>query len=229
MPLNRVHDPAIKPPTPANVQFAAVAIGPGGLPDILHSGVFFVDLVGVELRVSMLHLEMHHRLTCEPPRPGFFWVEGTIPRERARLLARFCKTVEKRYPDGAISYALKYYGDGLTESGEYVSTKGRGLTCSTFVLEIFRLQGLPLLDPASWPTRAGDRADQVRIVRAIKAVGAEPDHVEAVTKEIGCTRFRAEEVAAAATSESLPATFQYAEKLGRQVRAKVQKGSKKAD
>jgi hypothetical protein len=175
----------------------------------------------------MLHLEGHHRLTCEHPDQRFYWVELSVKHERLRLLARYCRTIENRYPDGRFPYGLAYGGSGLTDSGEFLTSDGRGLTCSTFVAEVFRHQGLPLIEPATWPRgRPDDLAAQRAIVAQMKAQGADADHVAAVEREIGCARFRAEEIAAAGVSDSPPITFEQAEGTGQQIRSMILAGDR---
>ena len=219
MPLRRVHALSEKPLS--QMQYAAIGVGPGASPDILHCGIFFVDTRGPD-NVMLLHLKFHHDLACEAPPPEYLWVELTIPTERARVLARFCRAIEKRYPDGRFPYGLKHDG-AFDDSGQYLSNEGKGLTCATFVLAVFAKQGVHLVDSAGWVSRKDDKAAQTKLVDLLIKVGAEASHVDAVRKEIGCVRFRSEEVAAAGASEPLPVSFEQASRVGALVREKLLK------
>jgi len=210
------------------------------LPGVLHAGVLFFDIRGKH-EVMLLHLGMHHALRCEEP-TGYHWVELSIIPERARLIARLCRKIEQRYPDGKLKYALSYTGGAFAADGAYLTESGRGLTCVTFVLAVFAGQGVSLIQSDAWPVRDEDKKAQLAIVALIESEmkknqagleGAEleaarkedHEHLEAVRKEVGCARFRAEEVAAAGASPSTPADFTYSSSQGVIVKKMLLKAS----
>jgi hypothetical protein len=227
MPDRRVHSLSKKPLK--EIRYAAIAICDGGVKDILHAGVLFTDVRGAE-QIMMLHLRTHHALELIDPLRDealqryvrFHWVELAIPPERLRLISRLCRTIERRYPDGKLAYAVRYKGGTFsTETGEFLSGEGLGLTCATFVLAVFASQGWRLLDPATWRERKEDRAAHAKLVEIIRGPGGDPKHADIVKSEAGCARIRSEEVAAAATSDAPPANFEFASKVGLEIRTMV--------
>jgi hypothetical protein len=151
-------------------------------------------------------------------------VQPGIHATKARILARLCKLLADKYRGRrpSIAYALRYEGGKFEpESGSFLTEKDRGLTCATFVLAIFATRGIPLLRTEEWPPRPDDEAWQRAVVEMLREGGAEAEHIAAVEQEIGCARFRPEEVAAAGTSSELPASFGYASRVGEAIVRKL--------
>lgn len=90
-----------------------------------------------------------------------------------------------------------------------MATSDTAESCATFVLAIFQSLQLPLVDLRSWPTRPEDVPWQEKIVAYLRSSSnpATQAHAERVAQDIGCARLRPEEVAAAASATSLPASF----------------------
>jgi hypothetical protein len=86
-------------------------------------------------------------------------------------------------------------------------------------MAVFASRGVPLLRLDEWPHRPEDRVWQQKIIDQLRMTHHPrmEDHVSAVEKELGCARFRPEEVAAAGTSTELPAGFEYAERVGQKI------------
>jgi len=182
--------------------------------------------------VRFLHLAWHHDLRVGPPTKALNWAEPKVPQEKARILARLCKLVGEKYT-GAFGKKLCYavrYTDGRFDpnSGEFLTRDGRGLTCATFVMAMFRTYEVPLVLQDEWPkNREGDNAWHEKIVRGLTEDKADESHIEAVRNESDCARYRPEEVAAAALAEGLPAGFQFAESTGLLIVDHLRKGSPK--
>jgi hypothetical protein len=95
--------------------------------------------------------------------------------------------------------------------------ESNGLTCSTFVIEVFRSAGIELLRYSDWPhNRDGDDKWHDHIVAEIRRKDAE--HANAIAKEKGCARFRPEEVTGTCASKTLPASFSSTEVKGIELR-----------
>src|SRR5262249_27060853 len=119
----------------------------------------------------------------------------------------------------SIGYALRYDPHALFDpvTGRLTLPEGRGLSCSTFVLVLFRSARFPLIDTTGWPiTRPGDREAQEKILNILERTCPDPDHVEGVRQEIqkGCERVRPEEVAGAALFDAPMVPYPDAEDAG---------------
>jgi hypothetical protein len=95
-------------------------------------------------------------------------------------------------------------------SGELLSTTGRGLSCATFVLAVFASLGIDILDLKTWKVREDDSVWQKQIVDiGRKMRPTAEDHWDyLITKELGCIRYRPQEVAVGATADEFPACFE---------------------
>jgi hypothetical protein len=184
-----------------------------------HTGVVYRDFDG---RLLLLHQAWHHETRNEPLGEArtdvggpFSCVSPDIDQDRARNLAALCELVAST--GEPIAYALREDPEALFDehTGRLTLPNGKGLSCSTFVMALFRSARLPLLDTTDWPLdRPGDRAFQELVVHILERTGADPDHVAAVRTELGCARIRPEEVAGAALFSVLPVRHASAECAG---------------
>lgn len=126
-------------------------------------------------------------------------------------MAAFCRKVW-RQNGRSLPYAFSAPNDCFDqETGRYLFGTGRlGLTCATFVIAVFQATGLSMIDLQSWPPRDEDAAWQRQMLRRLADHGAAPEHLASVQKEVGCARFRPEEVGGAAAADAWPATFEEA-------------------
>ena len=162
--------------------------------------------------VRLLDLAWHHRLRNDPPDDErYLWIDPTIPTVRLRQVAAMCRKVW-RSNEQYIPYAFSQPNDFFdVETGACLLGPTRfGLTCATFVLAIFEVVGLRLVQYETWPTgRDGDVEWQQQIVALLQQLNppASPEHISAIKQEVGTARFRPEEIAGAATVLPLPASF----------------------
>jgi hypothetical protein len=76
-----------------------------------------------------------------------------------------------------------------------------------------------LVDYSTWPlNRPGDAEWQQSMISLLRGRAPE-EHVKAVEQDVGCARYRPEEVAGAATVHPLPAGFAIAAERGQQILA----------
>lgn len=167
-----------------------------------------------------LHLAFHNDLMDDDsPQPGTFRVVSSVPLEDLTDVALIARLVAKRHVEGGLPYAFEA-GASFDENGSLTLGKSLGLTCATFVLAIFDAAHVRLLDAATWKTRSAKRAEedkkaQESLVNYLRR--KDPAHSERVEAEIGCTRFRGEEVAAASGLAHRPVNFSTAEIAGAEV------------
>jgi len=206
--------------------WVVVAVGEPNL-DQRHIGVMHRDSNG---QLQFLHLAWHCRLQNDDHRPEYLslWVAPSVPAERQRIIAAFCRRVWRKNERDGIPYAFSNPQDSLDPAtGEFLVGPTRfGLTCSSFVLALFHAAGLQLAVYESWPAdRAGDREWQQSIIAELESKHTEQRHIDHLRSEIGAVRFRPEEVAASAAHAPPPAEFQRAEPLGQQILNRIREAA----
>lgn len=196
-----------------------------------HVGVCYVPPNGAELR--HLHLAFHHDLRDDAWEESGLHVVSALSWIEARQLRRMAELVARRKAEGAppMPYAFDRGRARLDERGGLVLAGSRGLTCASFVMVLFAAASVPLLEDSSWEVRTAERsrADEAA-QRALLGYlrGRDPTHAAAVERELGCTRFRAEEVAAASGLQR-PVGFLVAERAGRELLAELGGPGSKGD
>jgi hypothetical protein len=168
-----------------------------------------------------LHLAFHHRLCDEPwaSTPAKWVVPAYAdPTHSVRTLAAL---LARRHEDGQVPYALDPANASIDPAnGEVRLRESLGLTCSTFVVRLFEGARVPLVVESSWQTRTDARREedlnaQTRLVSYLRKY--DEAHAQAVAAQVGCTRIRAEEVAAASGLPGQPKHFAEVEAPGRQL------------
>jgi hypothetical protein len=175
----------------------------------LHSGIFY--RLGREPG-RILHLAWHLKLQVDDAGSGAWWVVApTLSRaQKAAVVAR-AGLVARRHADGALPYGFDLDGVTIDADGA-VDLGGRvGLTCATFVQVLHAAAGASLLATDSWDQRqparrAEDTRAQTRLVAALEP--HHPRQAARVRAQVGATRIRAEEVAAASGLTHRPAEYQ---------------------
>lgn len=214
--MDRVHSQQERPVS--EVEFAAIAIR-SITPTQRHIGVLHCR--GDSSPTLMLHLAWHQDVRNHEPGNDYLWIAPAIPARRLRQVAARCRQLWRANRRG-IPYAFSPPNACFDErTGEYLfGPTQHGLTCASFVLAVFQVAGLRLVDEDSWPTsRAGDREWQESILGALEnsSPPASQEHLEAVRSELGSVRIRPEEVAGSGTVSPLPASFRIAEERATQI------------
>lgn len=211
----RGHDDTPEPTTAVTISRGAVGA---------HIGIRYATSDGSR----HLHLAFHHDLRDEGwadadaqwIAPGF-----SDPLGMVRTLAAL---VGNLYRDGQVPvpYALRPANAAFNSStGTILLNDSIGLTCSTFVLRLFASAHVSLVDEPSWDTGRSpsrveeDNAAQRQLVEYLRK--SYKQHADAVESEIGCTRIRAEEVAAASNSQNPPVKFEDVQRAASQLLAQL--------
>jgi len=172
----------------------------------------------------ILHLAFHLKLSDQDLHASDFrvWVDPALPPSRGKWVAAFCRRVAKVNRHRGIPYAFSHPNRCFNVAlGTYLFGPQRhGLTCSTFVLAVFSAMRVHLIDyNEDWPERPGDKVAQAELVDLLKKTGADPEHVDTVSKQIGSVRYSPEDVGGAASVYPPPATFERAQEAAEAVRA----------
>jgi hypothetical protein len=200
----------------------AVAAKPGR-----HAGVVYRAANGSP---ALLHLANHLDLqNDEPAPPRYVWVEPALEYEDAVSLAGYCRLVWQALSGRrGIPYGLRYDEDvGFDpDTGDLIcGDDGRGMTCATFVVHLFRSAGNPLLYGNEWPNdRPGDRERQEELIAMLRRMG-DPEYqrqADLISGQVGCPRIRPEEVAGACLETELPAHFDACERNGQYILSLIQ-------
>jgi hypothetical protein len=202
-----LHDPKEKPYKNTGPLGIAVQIGPG----TKHVGILFRRTVGRRVgELQLLHLANHHDVRCSAPTNRCAWTRLEIDPIREALVAQLCELLEEEYINNPtatrskLGYAFHYRGETFDPtSGIFVTKDGYGLTCATFVLAVFASYGVYLLHLSSWESRPEDVEWQRQVIAYMKRESIDPKHIKFIEEEVGCCRFRPEEVAAAGTVDAL--------------------------
>lgn len=173
----------------------------------LHVGIGY----RIESDLRLLHLAWHLKLTDAPlcDDPNYLGIRPNIPVMRQEEVALAC---ERIYATNGRSVPYSFSApngcfDATTGDALFGPTK-TGLTCATFVLAVFDSVGISLLKYDSWPAkREGDDEWRAFVIEELGKAKANAAHLDAVLRESPGTRYRPDDVAAAAAAYPPSATF----------------------
>lgn len=144
-------------------------------------------------------------------------MSNLIKVERETFLTQLFPIIESN-PNG-LPYSINYRPyDYLDESGQLVNLEvGEGLTCATFILELMKNLGYPLIKSETWMIREEDQKWRDFILKCLKS-SCEEQHITNQYVE-QTARFRPEEVAAAAAIYNrTEQEFREIEPIGKQIK-----------
>lgn len=163
-----------------------------------HVGLVFTDAQKV---IRVVHLAWHKSVKVDVfPDPERCWIATIpdLPPTTAKTFVGVLRKIAKRQPH--IPYGINVLAafGSFSDSGDYRAPKGSdGLTCATFVSELFRAIGAKLVIETTWPE--GVNTDWANgVVELLKETGASEEHVAAVQANLNGIRIRPEELGAAA-------------------------------
>lgn len=163
---------------------------------------------------QVTHLAWHHQLRVEsiPAELKTCWICTTmqLPPAASKAVVAVVRAVSKKRPQvnyGVNAIAAK---GSFAVNGSYRPPRGSdGLTCATFVVEILRAAGIPLVKYETWQSGPENTAWGERVCEGLVASRVPQDHLDAVRRNIGGMRLRPFEAAAAAMlpPRELPADY----------------------
>jgi hypothetical protein len=204
---------------PAEAAVVTVMQGPVGA----HVGLLYQadDDGGRRYLELAWHLQMRDE---EVPPPEAFWVEPRLTKHQLADIAYSALMIARRQHRGFVPYAFDPADSRFDAQGALRLNKSLGLTCATFVLRVLAHAGIQLLNEPTWNERSEmrrleDDSAQRKLVAYLRKNPDWRSHAALVAAEVGCTRFRAEEVAAVSGMTGHPIAFERAEPAGRRVLA----------
>lgn len=178
---------------------------------------------------QVLHLAWHRRLSVDrvPDELKQCWSAEpcNLPQSAGKQVVAFVRAVAKR--GAKINYAVNFIAskDSFSSNGTYKPPKGsHGLTCASFVLEVFRGGKIPLVRSDTWRDEPMNIDWGNRVCAQLeKDKDVDPGHVEAVRKTVSGFRLRPFEVAGACRLplKDLPASFEAVQEPATQVEAEL--------
>lgn len=149
------------------------------------------------LMIGDLQNHLISRRADARPSESLFWIAPDLSQEDQRILAA---KVDAWLDDnaGKIPYSVAHPGGVIFKDNIWVGKEpGQGLTCATFIVELFNELGIPFINVGTWKVRSGDTEWAERILEAISH-SMSPEHVEAQRNRIGnSVRVRPADIAAA--------------------------------
>lgn len=210
--------------------YFAIAVGIDG--NFSHSSIVYkwnneiktLDFYLGKIRSSLSYGDLGHK--------GFVYVKYNkeqITDDFAIQIPSLCELVIEK--NSVLNFGITFNKSKFDEEGYLILQDGDfGLTCSTFILSIFESVGITLVDQNSWNERQTDIDWQEYVLAFFKEKNAEnPNKVfEEIIKHfesnIGCFRFRPEEVASSSSSNIIPAEFDFCAQHGEQIIFAIERG-----
>jgi len=155
---------------------------------------------------KLLHLAWHYILKKEDPSKVYLWMEIPFDELNQINTAAFLESIYDSNPDG-IPYGICIDGTRFEADGAFFFLeKGAGLTCATFVMQVFQHLGYNIIDKDCWEFRDSDKEWQNQIIDDLENYGAPKEYITYQRNKIqgGVARFKPEEVAVASVLSSPP-------------------------
>lgn len=164
----------------------------------------------VDGTTKFLHLESYNTLSRDLPNQDYIWVDVDLDEIVKITLIAMCELIYNQNQN-SIPYGISMNKTAFDTNGNFVKeTEYGGLTCATFVMQVFKSQSIDLIDFTNWPIRAEDKAWQVYIIKLLKkhipqlltAKNFLSEQMNEIAQDI--QRYRPEEVAAASALPNPP-------------------------
>lgn len=183
--------------------------------------------VGVIYRIDdavwFLHLAWHFDLRNEPVRADYHWgMCGLFVDDDLNGQVFAARLLNVANNKGVIPYGFYADGNAFDENGRFVSfpDPGMGLTCASFVIQLFQSFGHEICDISGWQTREDDEAWQAEIIALIRE-NISQERAQEVEAYVGRHRIRPEEAAAAVLNRAPPLEFDRAMSLAAEINAQI--------
>ncbi len=189
-----------------------------------HAGVAYRSTDGT---IRFLHFANHESLRDETNLGSCAFAIPLMKEEDLEYLAGFCARVYRANQKGKLPYSFQFDMNlGFNpESGLIVINYNSGLTCSTFVVALFRSAGNPLVIPITWPRRADAAGIAARryLLNYWRQTGKQKyiTRADVIEPTIQTMRISPEEVAGACLQKKLPTGYFRAWENGRVILKRI--------
>ncbi len=179
-----------------------------------HIGILYNENINSPARI--LHLAWHYILIDEEPKNTYHWLDCGLDEINKAVLVAYCKEIIHVNGKDTIPYGIDITDKVFNPiTGEWApENENCGLTCSTFVMQVFSAQGHNILCKESWENRASDSRWQTNILNKLSENNISEKYIAKQKKNIGAFRFRPEEVAGSIPQCEYPVPFSKAVEFG---------------
>jgi len=193
----------------SEVEIVGIAIQPiSATPPQNHLAILYIDESN---NPKLLHINITGKLINNSPSNDFYWLDlgDTFDELNKNILAAHVMKVILANAESTFHYGFDTETKIIDpETGEFKKSMGGiGLTCATFVLEVFESCGMPLIKWKSWKKNQNSAIIWQRHMfeQYIRIPEIPKEVIERQQKNVGNRRYMPEEVAAA-TQLVRPAT-----------------------
>lgn len=166
-----------------------------------HCGIVF----NLHNELRILHLATHNKVQCDRNFGDFLcWIKPDIHPSLQEAFCAYLEIVGEAVDRGnnEIPYGFLYDDYARIEPDGTLILGGKkcGLTCATYVLTLFASKGFRLIDLDSWTSREEDKSWFYQIIKIfyvhfLNKQKMSLAHFKRLLSEIGCPRYRPEEIA----------------------------------
>ena len=195
-----------------------IAVAINGRNKAPHCGVVYTSATGA---VQLCDMQFEHQLAVGAPPDRYFWAEVKLEPEEVLQVAEFVEFIIEQHNLRPLPYSFLYTPDGFDVTGRI--RDGVGVTCATFIINIFDRLQLRLVDLTTWkPRPKQDAAFRQRIIGYATAIG-DLKLVQRLSVEQSSFRLKPWEVYGSVTHNRHPVRFCQAAKLAKTVSHLVNK------
>jgi hypothetical protein len=149
------------------------------------------------LKIGDLQNHLQTRRDVARPSSRVFWIAPDLNEEDQRILAA---TIDAWLDENEnkIPYSVAHPGGVVFRDKVWIGNEpGQGLTCATFIVELFNELGIPFINVETWQQRNGD-IEWAEWILSLLSENMTSEHIEAQKKKIGQNvRIRPSDIAAA--------------------------------
>ncbi|WP_156320517.1 hypothetical protein [Pseudomonas lini] len=163
-----------------------------------HLGIVFNE-TGGRLRLLELRWHLDLMVTDLPVESCWIVTSVDIPPTASKQVVAKIRAISRKLPK--INYGIDFIAaKGSFQGTVYSAPKGsNGLTCSSFVLEVFRTATIPMIQEDTWCTSEANVSWGNSVCDYLERTHVEAKHVQAVRSDIKGLRLIPFELAAAAS------------------------------
>lgn len=149
------------------------------------------------LKIGELKSHLRTNRSIAEQNESSYWVAPDLSTEDQRILAaKIDAWLDKN--ENKIPYSVAHLGGVVFRDDVWVGDEpGQGLTCATFIIELFKELAIPFIDIETWQHRPGDKEWSEKILSWISGSMSQ-EHVAAQRERLGeAIRVRPSDVVAA--------------------------------
>jgi hypothetical protein len=126
-----------------------IAVAINDKPHRSHCGIIFTY---DDRDVVMCDMQWENRLAVHNvPRSNYYWAKVPLGETQIAYVSQVLDMVFDQHHGKPVAYSTVFTPQGFDAIGRLMT--GAGITCATFIVNLFELARLPLLVPSTWKSR----------------------------------------------------------------------------